>query len=155
MNLVLPSGQFIWNVKPYFLEEKKRMSSATTLLCALRVRSLHCLLQNVKLLTFTTVLAYFQQLTNWWRFSYFSQETGFHISCKLSPWERMCRKCQILFSGDNEKMKKISKCFLLKFCTSMLSIKCAAQMCCSSQSLCVWNLCTCRAQLAFVLTLCS
>ena len=36
-------------------------------------------------------------------FSYFSQTTGFHISCKLSPLETICIKCQILFSAKNKK----------------------------------------------------
>ena len=30
-------------------------------------------------------------------FSYFSQKTGFGISCKLSPLETVCMKCLILF----------------------------------------------------------
>ena len=33
--------------------------------------------------------------------SYFSQKTGFDISCKLSPQETICMKCQILFPGKN------------------------------------------------------
>ena len=33
--------------------------------------------------------------------SYFSQETGFDISCKLSPLT-ICMKCQFLFSGENK-----------------------------------------------------
>ena len=36
-------------------------------------------------------------------FSYFSQKTGYDISCKLSPKETVCMKCQILFSGKNKK----------------------------------------------------
>ena len=36
-------------------------------------------------------------------FSYFSQKTGYDISCKLSPKETICMKCQILFSGKNKK----------------------------------------------------
>ena len=36
-------------------------------------------------------------------FSYFSRKTGFDISCKLSPMETICMKCQILFSGTNKK----------------------------------------------------
>ena len=36
-------------------------------------------------------------------FSYFPQETGFDISCKLSPLETICMKCQTLFSGKNKK----------------------------------------------------
>ena len=35
-------------------------------------------------------------------FSYFSQKTGFDISCKLSK-ETICMKCQIQFSGKNKK----------------------------------------------------
>ena len=56
-------------------------------------------------------------ITNWWYFSYFSQKTGFDISCKLSPLETICMKCQILFSGKN-----ISKCPLLNFSPRVLSI---------------------------------
>ena len=41
------------------------------------------------------------------------QKTGFDISCKLSPMETICMKCQIQFSGKNKK--NISKCHLLKF----------------------------------------
>ena len=44
-----------------------------------------------------------QQTTNWWYFSWFSQETGFNISCKMSPLETICMKCQILFSDKNKK----------------------------------------------------
>ena len=36
-------------------------------------------------------------------FSYFSQKTGFDISCILSPMETICMKCQILMSGNNKK----------------------------------------------------
>ena len=36
-------------------------------------------------------------------FSYFSQKTGYDISCKLSSKETICMKCQILFSGENKK----------------------------------------------------
>ena len=35
------------------------------------------------------------------KYFYFSQETGFDISCKLSPLETICMKCQLLFSGNN------------------------------------------------------
>ena len=35
--------------------------------------------------------------------SYFSEKTGFDISCKLSPIETFCMKCPILFSGKNKK----------------------------------------------------
>ena len=33
-------------------------------------------------------------------FFLFFQKTGFDISCKLSPLETICMKCQILFSGN-------------------------------------------------------
>ena len=36
-------------------------------------------------------------------FSQFSLKSGFDISCKLSPMETICMKCQILFSGKNKK----------------------------------------------------
>ena len=36
-------------------------------------------------------------------FSYISQKTGFDISCKLSPMETICMKCQILFWGKIRK----------------------------------------------------
>ena len=56
-------------------------------------------------------------MTNWWYFSYFSQKTAFDISCKLSPMETICMKCQILFSGKNKK--NISLCRLLKILPSV------------------------------------
>ena len=34
---------------------------------------------------------------------YFSQKTGLDTSCKLSPMETICMKCQILFSGRSKK----------------------------------------------------
>ena len=46
-------------------------------------------------------------------FFLFSQETGLDISCKLSPMETICMKCQLLFSG--KKIRKVSSvCCLLK-----------------------------------------
>ena len=44
-------------------------------------------------------------------FFFFFQKTGFDISCKLSPVETICMKCQILFSGKNKKI--LSVCCLL------------------------------------------
>ena len=35
-------------------------------------------------------------------FSYFSKKTGFDSSCKLSPMETICMKCQILLSWKNK-----------------------------------------------------
>ena len=54
-------------------------------------------------------------------FPYFSQLTGFDISCKLSPLETICMKYQIQFSGKNKE--KISKCCLLKILPRELSVK--------------------------------
>ena len=54
-------------------------------------------------------------------FSYFSQETGCDISCKLSPLETTCMKCQLLFSVENKK--NISVCRLLKILPRVRSIK--------------------------------
>ena len=34
-------------------------------------------------------------------FSYFSEKIGYDTSCKLSPKETICMKCQILFSRKN------------------------------------------------------
>ena len=68
----------------------------------------HWFLFSIHPLTFMTLRAMIQQTTNWWYFSYFSQKTEFDISCKLSPLETICMKCQILFSGKNKK--NISKC---------------------------------------------
>ena len=48
-----------------------------------------------------------QQMTNWWCFSHFSQKLGFDILCKL-----------FFFLG---KIRKNSKCHLLKFLHSILS----------------------------------
>ena len=34
---------------------------------------------------------------------FFFEKTEFYISCKLSPVETICMKCQILFPGKNKK----------------------------------------------------
>ena len=67
-----------------------------------------------------TLSGHIQQMTSWWHFSYFSQKTEFDISCKLSPLETICMKCQILFSGKNRK--NVSKYHLLKILPIVLSI---------------------------------
>ena len=59
-----------------------------------------------------------QQIDN--IFLIFPIKTEFDISCKLPPLETFCLKCQILFSGKNEK--NISKCHLLKILTRVLSV---------------------------------
>ena len=40
-------------------------------------------------------------------FSYFHQKTGCDITCKLSPLETICMKCQILFSGKRHEIMPI------------------------------------------------
>ena len=55
-------------------------------------------------------------------FFYYSHKTWFGISCKLSPLETICKKCQILFRGKSEK--NITKCRLLNFLRSMQSVNC-------------------------------
>ena len=45
-------------------------------------------------------------------FVFFFSKTGFDISCKSTPLETICMKCQIQFPGTNKK--NISKCFPLK-----------------------------------------
>ena len=42
-------------------------------------------------------------------------------SCKLSPFEAICMKCQILFPGKNKK--NISNCHMLKILPRVLNIK--------------------------------
>ena len=64
------------------------------------------------LLTFTTLLAKSanEKLVT---FSFFFQKTGFDI-----PMETICKKCEILFSGEN-----VSKCHLLQILPRVLSVK--------------------------------
>ena len=57
-------------------------------------------------LTFTPLWTQIQQMTNW-VFSDFSQKTDFDISCKLSPLETICMKCQILFSEKKKREENI------------------------------------------------
>ena len=52
---------------------------------------------------------------------FFSQETGFDTSCKLSPLQTFCMECQNLFSGENKK--NISVCRLLKILFTVLRVK--------------------------------
>ena len=48
------------------------------------------------------IIWHFMQIVS--DFSYVSQKTEFDISCKLSPVETICMKCQILSSGKNKKI---------------------------------------------------
>ena len=66
-------------------------------------------------------------MTNWWYFSYFSWKIGCDTSCKLSPQETICMKCQILFSRKDKK--NISKCRLLKFLPSIQSVNLRKKSC--------------------------
>ena len=50
------------------------------------------------------LFGHIQQTTNWYLTYNFSQTEGFDISCKLTPEETVCMKCQNLFSG---KIRKI------------------------------------------------
>ena len=43
---------------------------------------------------------------------YFSQKLGFEGSCRLSPSETICMKCQCLFPVKNKKENK-KKCHLV------------------------------------------
>ena len=54
-------------------------------------------------------------------FFLFFLEKRANISCKLSPQETICMKCQILLSRNIGK--NISKCPQLKFLPSMQSVK--------------------------------
>ena len=71
---------------------------------------------QTKPLTLSTLWA--NSADNKFTFSYISQKTGFDISCKLSPNKIIYKKCQILFSGKNNK--NVSNCHLLKLLPSML-----------------------------------
>ena len=72
----------------------------------------------IDIVTFTTLWAN-SAIDKLMIFLFSFQKTGFDISCKLSPMETICMKCQILFSV---KIKKnISKCCLLKILPRVLS----------------------------------
>ena len=60
-------------------------------------------------------------MTNLDIFSYFSKKIGFDNSCKLSPKETICMRCQGLVFGKNKK--NTPKCSLLKILPNMLSAK--------------------------------
>ena len=56
-------------------------------------------------------------------FSYFSQKTGFDISCKLS--ETICMKYQTLFSGKKKKnITNLSSAELAKRVVKIKTLKC-------------------------------
>ena len=54
---------------------------------------------------------------------YFSQKTGFDISCKLSPMEVICMKCQILFSGKNKKTITITSLSSAEIAQRVVKVK--------------------------------
>ena len=90
----------------YYFSEKRRlgnpcessasrqMLSATVVLSTLRVKYHKLNLSGL-----------IQQTTSWWYmyFSYFSQQTGFDISWKLSPMETIFMKCHNPLSGKIRK----------------------------------------------------
>ena len=78
-----------------------------------------------------------QQMTNWWYFSYLSQEKGFDISCKLSPKETICMKCRILFSG--KKIRKIFQILSASTIYTALSKLCASVEWLHLQG--IWTIC--------------
>ena len=43
-------------------------------------------------------------------FFFFLSETGFDISCKMSPLQLICMKCHILFSRENKKTFQYAVC---------------------------------------------
>ena len=53
-------------------------------------------------LTFSTLGKIFTK-RNIGIFLIFPHKTGFNISCKMSPVETICMKCQNPFSGENKK----------------------------------------------------
>ena len=59
----------------------------------------HRLCQKFEILTISTQGKNFSRE----QFEIFSKKIGFDSSCKLSPLETICMKCQNLFSGKNKK----------------------------------------------------
>ena len=57
---------------------------------------------KVTFLTLSMLIKKLHQKTLWNIFLIFSGNR-FDISCKLSPFETICFKCQFLFSGKNQK----------------------------------------------------
>ena len=55
-------------------------------------------------------------------FSYFTQETGFDISHKLSSEETICMKCEILFSGKIKKIFQNVVCWSFYLACKVLTI---------------------------------
>ena len=54
-------------------------------------------------------------------FFFFFPNTGFGISCRLSPKETICMTCQSLFCAKNRKIS--SFCRLLNFTHTMVKVK--------------------------------
>ena len=109
------SARYKWNileraVKPKSKKKKKKRLAYSQLGNQARDSLTKFFVWQINLLPLSGLI---QQMAHWWYFSYFSQKTGFAISCKLSPLETICMKCQILFSRE-KKRKNISKCCLLK-----------------------------------------
>ena len=56
-------------------------------------------------------------------FSYFPHKTSFDVSCKLSPLETICMKCQNLFSRKNKKKNHQLMCHLLTLAQRVIMVK--------------------------------
>ena len=71
-------------------------------------------------------------------FLIFPRKIDFDISCKSSPKETICKKCQSLFSWKIRK--NVSKCHLLKFFPVCLALK--SNHTCQLTAICYQRLCT-------------
>ena len=87
----------------------------------------YCLMAIMVCLTFTTLWAFSADDKLMIFFLFFPENWIWHfmqivsLGDNLSPWETVCMKCQILFSGKNKK--NILKCRLLQILPRVLSIK--------------------------------
>ena len=70
-----------------------------------------------------------QKTTNWWYFPYFLTENRFDISCKLSPQETICIKCQLIFCEDIRKMLQIViSCYFYQLIKDWLAARLVLQV---------------------------
>ena len=75
------------------------MQTGIMLLCHI-IRRFYC---EMLMLSVLGILFSRQHIEIFFFFFFSLQKTGFDISCKLSPKETVCMKCQSLFSGENMK----------------------------------------------------
>ena len=95
----------------YFLDEKSALSGAMRVIAS-HLQLILPGLQRINLIL-STLWPKSADNKSMIFLSNFSKKTGSDISCKSSPSETICMKCQLLFSGKNKKT--ISKYCLLKF----------------------------------------